>query len=225
MFEILSFDEIKWEVRALKRLCLRYVGFNKCQSYLNLQPAMISNALYFSKRQNWRKWLEENYDIEDEVWLIYPKKGTGVPRITYNDAVEEALCFGWIDSIVRSIDDKHYMQRFSPRRLGSNYSQSNKERLRWLQKNGKIHPSIEDFVKDILKEKFIFPKDILDKIREDKQAWNNFKNFSPAYRRIRVAYIEQARNRPIEFHKRLENFIHKTRKNKQIGFGGIEKYY
>jgi uncharacterized protein YdeI (YjbR/CyaY-like superfamily) len=184
-----------------------------------------SNALYFTKRQDWRNWLKENYVKADEVWLLYPKKVSGKPRISYNDAVEEALCFGWIDSTVKSIDDKHYSQRFTPRKNRSRYSQANKERLRWLKKNGKLHPSMEDKVKQVLKEEFIFPEDILNTIKDDKQAWINYQNFSPSYRRIRVAYIEQARNRPIEFQKRLNNFINKTRKNIQIGFGGIEKYY
>ena len=69
------------------------------------------------------------------------------------------------------------------------------------------------------------PPDIIDKIKSDKIAWENYQEFSPSYKRIRVAYIDGARKRPEEFRKRLANFIAKTRKNKQIGFGGIEKYY
>jgi hypothetical protein len=78
---------------------------------------------------------------------------------------------------------------------------------------------------DVLEHKFVFSADILDAIKTDKQAWKNFQNFSEAYQRIRVAFIEAARKRPDEFRKRLDYFIKMTRENKQIGFGGIEKYY
>jgi hypothetical protein len=71
----------------------------------------------------------------------------------------------------------------------------------------------------------VFPPDIIKSIKENKKAWENYKNFSPAYRRIRIAYINDARKRPDEFKKRLNNFIKKTELNKLIGFGGIEKYY
>ena len=77
---------------------------------------MLSNAIYFPDRKEWRKWLEVNCDTETEIWLIYYKKHTGVERIPYDDAVEEAICFGWIDSIVKRIDDKRFMQKFTPRK-------------------------------------------------------------------------------------------------------------
>lgn len=89
-----------------------------------------------------------------------------------------------------------------------------------------IHPSLEKHVKDIIGTKFIFPGDIIDTIKRDKTAWVNFQKFSESYKRIRIAYIEGARNRPDEFRKRLSGFLGKTRENKLIkGFGGIDKYY
>ncbi len=185
----------------------------------------ISETLYVFTRKEWRKWLEKNFDKEKEIWLIFPKKSSGKPRISYNDAVEEALSFGWIDSTVKTFDEESSAQRFSPRNPKSGYSQANKERLRWLLKEKMLHPSIEEKVKKILEEKFIFSLDILSAIKVDNVAWKNFQSFSPAYKRIRVAYIEAARSRPKEFKKRLANFVKKTRENKQIGFGGIDKYY
>ncbi|MBN1621802.1 MAG: YdeI/OmpD-associated family protein, partial [Endomicrobiales bacterium] len=81
-------------------------------------------------------------------------------------------------------------------------------------------------VQEIISQEFIFPKDILDEIKRDKAAWNNYIKFSDSYKRLRVAYIDSARKRPEEFAKRLANFIQKTRGNKLIpGFGGIDKYY
>ena len=79
--------------------------------------------------------------------------------------------------------------------------------------------------KEIASEKFVFPKDIIDMLKKDKVVWKNYDAFSDRYKRIRIAYIDSARVRPEEFEKRLDNFINKTRENKQIGFGGIEKYY
>ena len=120
----------------------------------------ISTTLYVSSRDEWRKWLERNFDKQTEIWLIFPKKSSGKPRISYNDAVEEALSFGWIDSIVKKFDEQSSVQRFSPRNPKSSYSQANKERLRWLLKVKMLHPSVEEQVKKILDEKFSFPSDI-----------------------------------------------------------------
>jgi len=77
----------------------------------------------------------------------------------------------------------------------------------------------------VLRTEFVFPPDILKAIKENKKAWENYQNFSPTYRRIRIAYINGASNRTSEFKKRLNNFIKKAEQNKLIGFGGIEKYY
>lgn len=182
-------------------------------------------TLYVTNRKDWRKWLEKNFDKEKDVWLIYPNKASGKPRIVYNDAVEEALCFGWIDSVIRSFDKESSIQRFSPRNARSTYSQQNKERIKWLIENNMIHPSILERAKEIAAEKFVFPKDIIDLIKKDKTAWKNYNAFSEIYKRIRIAYIDTARKHPEHFKKRLNNFIAKTKENKQIGFGGIEKYY
>jgi len=98
--------------------------------------------------------------------------------------------------------------------------------LKWLVQNNLIHNSYLEKAQEIIAQEFIFPEDILDEIRRDKVAWNNYIKFSEPYKRIRVAYIESARKRPEEFAKRLTNFIQKTKENKLIrGFGGIEKYY
>ena len=182
-------------------------------------------TLYVTSRKDWRAWLKKNFDIEKEVWLVYPKKASGKPRISYNDAVEEALCFGWIDSNVKSLDTETSAQRFTPRNPKSSFSQANKERLKWLLEKNLLHPSMQEIAKKVLKEKFVFPRDIVNAIKADAGAWNNYQKFSSAYKRIRVAYIDAARKRPEEFEKRLANFIKKTKENKQIGFGGIEKYY
>ena len=187
---------------------------------------MENKIKYFENRKDWREWLTENFDATDEIWFVFPHKSSGKKSITYNDAVEEALCFNWIDSTVKALDKEHKIQRFTPRNLKSAYSQPNKERLKWLLENKMIHPEFEDKIKNVLSEPFIFPNDIIDRLKADKMVWKNYQQFSDSYRRIRIAYIEAARNRQEEFEKRLDNFIGKTKKNKMItGFGGIEKYY
>ena len=181
---------------------------------------------YFENRQEWRKWLAENFETANEIWFVFPNKSSNKKSILYNDAVEEALCFGWIDSTVKSLDKEHKIQRFTPRRSKSSYSQSNKERLKWLLENEMIHSKFENEIRNIVSEPFVFPDDIINKIKEDKIAWENYQQFSDSYKRIRIAYIEAARIGPEEFEKRLNNFISKTKENKIIaGYGGIEKYY
>ena len=183
-------------------------------------------TLYVSDRKKWRAWLEKNFENAKEIWLLFPHKSSCKTRVSYNDAVEEALCFGWIDSIIRAYDKEHSAQRFSPRKPKSNYSQPNRERLQWLSERKMLHPSIHKTVSDILKEKFIFPTDIIKAIKKSDAAWKKYQQFSDSYKRIRIAFIDAARKRPEEFTKRLQNFIGKTEKGLLIkGFGGIDKYY
>ena len=187
---------------------------------------MKNKPAYFETRKDWRKWLTENFDSADEIWFVFPHKSSGKKSVIYNDAVEEALCFDWIDSTIKAFDNEHRIQRFTPRKPRSAYSQANKERLKWLLEKKMIHPAFEDKIKNVLSAPFIFPNDIIDRLKEDETVWENYQQFSDSYKRIRIAYIDAARIRPEEFEKRLNNFINRTKENKKIaGFGGIEKYY
>ena len=181
---------------------------------------------YTSERKIWRKWLAEHFETESEIWFVFPMKESKEKSLSYNDAVEEALCVGWIDSTIKHIDPTHRAQRFTPRKKGSPYSRPNIERLIWLDKHGMLHPSIRDSVLPLIRAPYVFPNDILDAIKADAVAWKNYEKLSESYKRIRIAYIDAARKRPIEFKKRLENFIKKTKEGKLIiGYGGIDKYY
>lgn len=181
---------------------------------------------YTSHRSEWRKWLSENFETKHEVWFVFPMKESGEESMEYNDAVEEALCFGWIDSTIKHIDPLHRAQRFTPRRPGSPYSRPNIERLIWLEEQGMIHPKIREAVIDMISAPYEFPGDIIEAIKAEPEAWKNYESFSEPYKRIRVAYIDAARNRPEEFEKRLQSFISKTKAGKLIkGYGGIDKYY
>ncbi len=191
------------------------------------EPATASSGqlLHAADRAEWRAWLETNYRIAPEIWLVYYRRHTGKPRISYNDAVEEALCFGWIDGKVRSIDRDRYAQRFSPRRPGSAYSQANLERLRSLVTQDKVAREVLESLPDLSEKNFQIPPDILAAIKANPQAWSHFQSFSPAYVRIRIAFVDGARNRPPEFEKRLAYFVRMTERNKQYGYGGIDKHF
>ncbi len=182
-------------------------------------------TFYTASRLAWRRWLQKYSKTKKEVWLVYYRKGSGKSRIAYNDAVEEALCFGWIDSTVRKLDEERFAQRFSPRRPNSPYSQANIERLRRLKAEGRVTDAVLATPGTLRSKTPRVPADIRTALRANKQAWDNFRRFSASYRRIRIAFIEGARDRPAEFRKRLEYFVRMTEKGRQFGFGGIEKYY
>ena len=184
----------------------------------------ITKTLHVKTRNEWRNWLKKNYKSEKEIWLVFQNKSSLKTGIMYEAAVEEALCFGWIDSIVKKTEKDSRVQRFTPRKPKSNYSQLNKERLKRLLKKKKVIASVRKTLGDLENEKFIFPKDILDQIKMNKEAWKNFQNFSEAYKRIRIAFIVGGRQRPDVFLKRLNYFIKMTEKNKPYGISGIEKY-
>ncbi|MBO2517707.1 MAG: hypothetical protein CW338_10665 [Clostridiales bacterium] len=181
---------------------------------------------YTADRNEWRRFLSERFETEKEILFVFPAADSGEPALSYNDAVEEALCFGWIDSTAGRLDGAHGTRRFTPRLPGSTYSRPNIERLIWLDERGMIHPKVRESVLPVITAPYVFPRDILDALRRDEKVWRNYQGFSASYQRIRVAYIDAARKRPEEFQKRLKNFIEKTRAGRKIvGYGGIGKYY
>jgi uncharacterized protein YdeI (YjbR/CyaY-like superfamily) len=177
----------------------------------------ITETLYVPDRAQWRAWLAANHATATEIWLIYHNQASGKPRIPYLDAVEEALCFGWIDSIQKRVDAERTAQRFTPRRPGSFWSELNKERARRLIATGQMTEAGRAALPDLSAQPLQIPEDILAALRADATAWENFQRFPEVYQRIRIAYIDGARGRPEEFQKRLANFLKKTRENKQFG--------
>jgi uncharacterized protein YdeI (YjbR/CyaY-like superfamily) len=189
----------------------------------------VSKTLYVSNRKDWRAWLAKNHRSAAEIWLVYYKKHSGKPRIPYNDAVEEALCYGWIDSTLKPKNEECYVQRFSPRRKNSKLSEMNKERVRRLIKTNKMTrfgiESIQHHLEKIPKKplysqnliKFTLPQDILEIIKTDTTAWKHFVKFPMSYKRIRIGWIDAARHRPDIFNQRLKYFLKMTIKNKRFG--------
>ncbi|HEY2092843.1 MAG TPA: YdeI/OmpD-associated family protein [Thermoanaerobaculia bacterium] len=159
-----------------------------------------AKRLYVPTRAAWRKWLAKNYDCATEIWLVYPKKSSGEPRVEYSDAVEEALCFGWIDGMDKSLDEHHYMQRFSPRRPDSNWSESNRKRYARLLAEGSIappglakppnenRPVAERYPKD-----GVVPAYIERVLKKEKAAYAKWVKLPPSHRMRYTAWIDSAK--------------------------------
>ena len=177
----------------------------------------IGKTLYVTNRKAWRAWLRKNHKNASETWLVYYKKHTGKPRIAYDDAVEEALCYGWIDSIVMRVDDERTAQRFSPRRPKSFLSETNKERARRLIKAKKMTRAGLEKIQTQLEEKFEYAEDIIVALRQDRKTWEHFRRFPESYRRVRIGWIEAARHYPKIFQQRLGYFLRMTAQNKKFG--------
>ena len=160
--------------------------------------------LYISNRKDWRKWLKENHTIIGEVWLIYYKKHTNKPRIPYDDAVEEALCFGWIDSTVKRIDDEKYCQKFTPRNLKSIWSEHNKKRVAKMIKQGKMTKHGKEKVKaaknngewyktaEAVKE-FKMPLELTRLLSANKKTREFFNELSPSNKKQYIGWIASAK--------------------------------
>jgi uncharacterized protein YdeI (YjbR/CyaY-like superfamily) len=185
-----------------------------------MPPMEITETLYAADRSEWRLWLEQNHATAKEIWLIYYIRTSDKPSIPYLHAVEEALCFGWIDGIQKKMDEERRAQRFTPRRPNSNWTELNKERARRLIASGLMTDAGRAVLPDLDVNNFKIAPDILAALQADPLVWENFQSFPPLYHRIRIAHIEEARRRPDEFTRRLNKFLDSTRANKM--FGGME---
>ena len=177
----------------------------------------LGKTLYAKNRKEWRAWLAKHHKTAPEIWLIYYKKESGKPRVPYNDAVEEALCYGWIDSLLKPIDARKYAQRYSPRRKTSNLSDMNRERVRRLVKSGRMTKAGLDAIAYAPKQGAAFPPDILKRLQKDPVTWRNFQRFPASYKRIRIGWIDAARSRRPAFEQRLRYFLKMTKQNRRFG--------
>ncbi|HEX9709399.1 MAG TPA: YdeI/OmpD-associated family protein [Candidatus Thermoplasmatota archaeon] len=169
----------------------------------------------------WRAWLAKHHRTATEAWLVLHTKASGKRSVPYNDAVDEALCFGWIDSVVKPLGAGARAQRCSPRRRGSPVSEVNRARVRRLVREGRMTPAGLQALPGV--DQWLDPpplvvaKDIERRIRGDPRAWAHYQRLPEAYKRIRVGWIEGARSRPEEFERRLAHFIRKTARGERFG--------
>jgi uncharacterized protein YdeI (YjbR/CyaY-like superfamily) len=179
---------------------------------------------YPPSREEWRRWLEENHTTSPGIWLIYFKKGSQQPTVTYDEAVEEALSFGWIDSTANALDEERYLQLFTPRKPKSTWSRLNKERVEKLIKNGsmtvagleKIEAAKKNGSWTILDdvEDLIVPPDLEAAFDKNKEARSNYESF-PKYVKKQTLWLVISAKRPETRAKRIEKIIEKTKKNER----------
>lgn len=174
--------------------------------------ALPPNAVHPASRAEWRAWLEENHARADGVWHVSYKKATRKPRVTYDEAVEEALCFGWIDSKPRKLDDERSMLWFAPRKAGSGWSRPNKERVARLTAMGRMTPAglakMEAAQRDgswtalDAVEALTVPPDLARALAASPAAERNFAAFPRSARRGILEWIASART-PVTRAKRI----------------------
>ncbi len=178
----------------------------------------IGDTLDVRTRVAWRAWLRRNHARKKEIWLVLHTKASGRPSIAYNDAVDEALCFGWIDSIVKKVGAQSRAQRFTPRRKGSPVSEMNKARARRLVREGRITPAGRAALGSALRrERLVVAPDVRQALRAEPGARTRFARLPAAYKRIRLGFIEGARGRPETFSARLRYFVRMTAQGKRYG--------
>jgi len=185
------------------------------------------HTLHVTTREAWRAWLTKHHITEREIWLLYAKKHTGKPRVPYDDAVEEAICFGWIDSLVRRIDDDYYAQKFTPRKPASAWSDLNIWRARKLRKEGRmtetglaltgkwIHdePGLRPRAK---KKEAEIPAYIEEALQAHPAAWENFSKLAPSHRRSYVGWITSAKREETR-ERRIREAVERLTRNEPLG--------
>jgi uncharacterized protein YdeI (YjbR/CyaY-like superfamily) len=179
-------------------------------------------TVYAKDRRDWRAWLQKNHDTCDEIWLVYYKKDSGQPRVPYEDAVEEALCFGWIDGKTRKVDEACFAQRFTPRRPRSSWNKANIQRAERLIAEGKMTAAgLATFNSEQRRETPVLPtempKKLEAKFRKQSTAWKNYENFPPYYRRMTAGWVASAKKEETR-HGRLDKLIEFSARNERIKF-------
>jgi uncharacterized protein YdeI (YjbR/CyaY-like superfamily) len=195
---------------------------------------MKASPLYlsFTNREDWRNWLRENHAAHKEVWLVFYKNKTGKSSVAYEDTVEEALCFGWIDSLIKKIDEEKYARKYTPRTNTLKWSPSNIKRIKKLIAEGrmeeigysKLDKSIYDPVKNLLTEnipeqrpkELIVPDFMITFFDSHPPALQNFNALAPSHKRNYVFWINSAKTEPT-IQKRLKEAVDLLKENKKLG--------
>jgi uncharacterized protein YdeI (YjbR/CyaY-like superfamily) len=187
----------------------------------------LDNALFFNNRKEWRSWLEKNHTIFNEVWLIHYKKSSGKKNLNHFEAVEEALCFGWIDSKLKKIDEERYILKYTPRKSKSVWSKINKENAEKMISLGKMTRAGFDKIEEAKKQGFWdtaytnlvkerLPSDLKNALIKNKKAWNNFQNFANSYRNMYIGWVNNAKTEGTR-KKRISEVVKRSLDNKKPG--------
>jgi uncharacterized protein YdeI (YjbR/CyaY-like superfamily) len=198
-------------------------------------PVSEYKSFHPKSRKAWRNWLEKNHLKSPGIWLVFYKATTGKPRVAYDDAVEEALCFGWIDSLPRKLDEERSMLKFTPRKPKSVWSQLNKQRVEALLQKGQIMPAglaaIQSAkengswdtltLSDQQAATKTIPKDLADLMNRNPKANSHFQHFSMSIRKQFLYWIDSAK-RPETRKARLEQTVRMAEANKKPGAQGFK---
>ncbi len=183
--------------------------------------------LFFKNKEEWRAWLEKNHALSTEIWLVYFKKHTKKPTVTYNEAVDEALCFGWIDSTVKRIDEETYMQKYTPRKEKSMWSLVNTKKVEILISQDKMTKAGLNKINIAKKngqwdkaystaKQVEMPKELETALKNNSIAFKNFFNFSPSNQKEYKRWVLAAK-RPETIHKRIKVVIERSEMNIKPG--------
>lgn len=185
-----------------------------------------TNPLFFKSPDEYRAWLEAKHETATELWIGYWKKSTGKPSLTWKQVVDESLCFGWIDGIVKSIDAERFKQRVTPRRPTSIWSQVNIKRVGELTKEGRMRPrGIAAFEKRDRTKKYSFeqPRERVAlgpaeeaALRKNRKAWEFWQKQPPSYQRAIGWWVMSAKKEETR-HRRLETLIRDSAAGYRIG--------
>jgi uncharacterized protein YdeI (YjbR/CyaY-like superfamily) len=180
------------------------------------------DTLSVKDRQEWRSWLRKNAAKREEIWLVYYKKASDQSGISYEDSVEEALCFGWIDGKIQKIDELRYGRRFTPRKPNSQWSKSNIRRVERLTAEGKmtaagLASSSAAHRVQTTPMPTRLPKELEARFKKQSVAWDNFQSFPPHYRRLTSGWVASAKKEETRL-KRLEKLIEFSARNERIQF-------
>ncbi len=172
---------------------------------------------------DWRCWLERHHAESPGVWFVFYKVHTGKAKITYDEAVEEGLCFGWIDSLAKRLDDERYLQKFTPRRPGSQWSDANLVRIRKLIREGRMTTAGMLHVEGAEKRKAPgprvspeVPRELAAALKRDARARAQFGSLPPGYVKTSMRWINSAR-RPETRARRIAEFLEVTARGGRIG--------
>ncbi len=179
-------------------------------------------TVFAKDRAEWRRWLAKNFARSAEIWLVFYKKASGKQTIAYHHAVEEALCFGWIDGMKRKVDEQCYAFRFTPRTEKSAWSKSNLERVERLIADGRMMPAgLKAYHasdrREIAPLPAALPTALEDRFRKERAAWANYEKFPPGYRRLTAGWVASAKKEETQL-KRLRKLIEYSARNARIEF-------
>ena len=208
---------------------------NESTDHSAQSPVQVNQCgpLDFSSAADWRRWLKRNHAKSQGEWVYMYKKGAGCSGLRYQDALDEALCFGWIDGQIHAVDEEKFRQRWTPRRKGSVWSQANKTRAKRLTAEGRMTKAGLAAVGEAKKtgrwqaaytnrREERVPSDLTKALRAEPEAWSNFSRFAPTYRNMYIGWVADAKQAETR-QRRIAAVVRCSHENRKPGLGSFYK--